>query len=628
MFYTLVNSVLGASDTDAATITKEKAEAAAGAFKVDVFQVDGTDANEILVNAMVALKPEAHAIEITGVMPAEKGGGPGSLKFDCSTISKFRQHQKDMFQWLVKKKSADSGEEYGMLCHTMSGAREFNRSILPLLRATASPLTSAPIEFRVYDRQTKEWKVVVERATLRVVQRPGDLESFLVVLDEKEHCIAQLTVSHDEYIFPQEELNQLTWWGFAVDCELPIDDTQKPEEDGDDASKEGHRHMFAARFVGGEEDAKQTFKMINVVTCEAHEGQKLKNTETMDVDEAAGYDDEAFDKSSSSGGHPASFEKEEEDDKCVITQDPTRQLLTKSADAKVHKFMQVGRDRTFVTRATRKGLAQVDVVGFEADGVHNIVASIDDKKLQYKGADIAPRSAILHDGETKMIMADEKCKDHVYLMDIENEKVVQHWETGEEKVQSLIPKFKGAGRTHEKTFVAFNPQAVFDIDTRMDATNGRKATLSYASKVQFTAGATNDEGHILLGNKFGQLRLYDGEANKEGKMKRAKTQLSGLGDPLLHVAVTKDGSWILGTCQKYLALFPVRLAETGKTGFQTALGTKKPKPLVLKLSMDDLTKFNLSDVNFTRADFDVEEDSIVSAVNNLIIIWDFKYTLS
>ncbi|KAL8451109.1 hypothetical protein Emed_002147 [Eimeria media] len=134
---------------------------------------------------------------------------------------------------------------------------------------------------------------------------------------------------------------------------------------------------------------------------------------------------------------------------------------------------------------------------------------------------------------------------------------------------------------------------------------------------------TNEEGHIVLGSDKGVLRLYDGKTNAEQTFKRAKTQLAGFRDPVLHVAVTRDGAWILATCARYLLLYPVRLTTTEKTGFVTPLGTLKPKPFVLRLSLEDVSKYNLQSCSFKKAEFDEEESTIVTSTNNLVIIWDF-----
>lgn len=78
-----------------------------------------------------------------------------------------------------------------------------------------------------------------------------------------------------------------------------------------------------------------------------------------------------------------------------------------------------------------------------------------------------------------------------------------------------------------------------------------------------------------------------------------------------------------GTCQKYLVLFPVKLATNGKTGFVTALGKQKPHPIVLRLRLEDIAHYNLQELNFTKAEFDANETTIVTSTNNLVIIWDF-----
>ena len=77
------------------------------------------------------------------------------------------------------------------------------------------------------------------------------------------------------------------------------------------------------------------------------------------------------------------------------------------------------------------------------------------------------------------------------------------------------------------------------------------------------------------------------------------------------------------TCARYLLLYPVRLVVSEKTGFTAPLGALKPKPLVLRLDLKDISKYNLQECSFKRAEFDAKENHIVTSTNNLVIIWDF-----
>ena len=58
-----------------------------------------------------------------------------------------------------------------------------------------------------------------------------------------------------------------------------------------------------------------------------------------------------------------------------------------------------------------------------------------------------------------------------------------------------------------------------------------------------------------------------------------------------------------------------------------SLGKEKPTPMKLTISSNDIVKYQLDCINFTPARFNngenIEEDSIVTSVNNLLIIWNF-----
>lgn len=153
------------------------------------------------------------------------------------------------------------------------------------------------------------------------------------------------------------------------------------------------------------------------------------------------------------------------------------------------------------------------------------------------------------------------------------------------QILRMIPTNTGARETSEATFLGVNKKAFFCLDTRMRDAPARRQTYSYSQNQAFSCGgepccccccwcwraclciawfvfagvwtllcfclavcaATNADGNIVLGSEKGILRLYDGKTNAEGSFKRAKTQLTAFRDPILHVAVSRDGGWILGT---------------------------------------------------------------------------------
>eukprot|EP01069_Polyplicarium_translucidae_P002465 Polyplicarium_translucidae@DN2038_c0_g1_i1.p2 len=75
---------------------------------------------------------------------------------------------------------------------------------------------------------------------------------------------------------------------------------------------------------------------------------------------------------------------------------------------------------------------------------------------------------------------------------------------------------------------------------------------------------------------------------------------------------------------RMMVAFPTRLASSGRTGFEVALGKHKPPARYLKLAADDIMRFGLTDISFSPARFDEEGTSIITSTGKLAIIWDLK----
>lgn len=227
-----------------------------------------------------------------------------------------------------------------------------------------------------------------------------------------------------------------------------------------------------------------------------------------------------------------------------------------------------------------------------------------------------------------MLLSDATDKKNVYLFDLHSEKVVQSFDSGAVAVHGLHETFKGSSSTQDPTFVCRNPQSVFLMDTREAAgrpTGNRLFGINYAKNAHIADIATTADGNILAGSLTGELRLFDGERNRDGDLKRAKTTLKYGRDAVLGVDVTADGSWVAATMPGYILAFPVKLAGLDKTGFEVALGKNKPPPVVLKLKAEDVRRHNLSTpVKFSTARFDATGTALVASTSDIAIIWQMS----
>jgi len=138
---------------------------------------------------------------------------------------------------------------------------------------------------------------------------------------------------------------------------------------------------------------------------------------------------------------------------------------------------------------------------------------------------------------------------------------------------------------------------------------------------------------MAIGSAKGEIRLFsrDTLTKKTDPLARvngAKTNLPGMGDPILGIDATEDADWILATCKNYLLLIPTQFSKANKVtnGFKAPMGKNKPVPRRLQLSPEDVRKMG-GNVSFTPAKFNIgmdKERSIVTSSGPFIITWNFR----
>jgi len=271
-------------------------------------------------------------------------------------------------------------------------------------------------------------------------------------------------------------------------------------------------------------------------------------------------------------------------------------------------------NRSYVVRGSKMG-----VFKHNENDETELVTQI--SKLTMKNGEIfSPTKVMLHQGEHKMLLLNDKRPDTVFALDLERQKVVEEWKTQDDMaVGSIAPTEKYAQMTTEQNIVAVNRNAVFRMDPRQKAPIAQ--SFVYKTIPDMTSINTNGLGHIAVGSAKGEIRMF-----KDCTM-RAKTLLPGLGDAIVGIDVTENGQWILATTKSYLMVIPT-LREDGRTGFEVGMGQQKKPPIKLQLKKDDLMKYNISETSFTSAHFDtgdsITEEWIVSSTGPYIITWDFK----
>lgn len=99
-------------------------------------------------------------------------------------------------------------------------------------------------------------------------------------------------------------------------------------------------------------------------------------------------------------------------------------------------------------------------------------------------------------------------------MDLHRGDIVEEWKAGSRtnfKIRNLATRSKYAQLTDEKLVCGISNNGLFLLDQRINRSNKMTNEKFYKSKSpEFSCLATNGEGHVAIGSKCVNIRLYSG----------------------------------------------------------------------------------------------------------------------
>lgn len=272
-------------------------------------------------------------------------------------------------------------------------------------------------------------------------------------------------------------------------------------------------------------------------------------------------------------------EEESEDDDDSFANEPSAQTIDK-AQVDENSQLAVGykHDRSFVVRGNKIGV-------FKHTNDDKLVFSttIDHIKSPSSQKLFSPSKVMLHEEDKSLVLQNPADRHKLYRMDLEYGKVVDEWQVHDDiETDVFMPGSKFAPMTGEQTLLGVSHNALYRVDPRL---SGSKLVDSefkqYASKNDFSAAATTEQGYVAIASNKGDIRLFDRIGIN------AKTQIPQLGEPIVGLDVSADGRWILATCNTYLLLVDATITEgknEGRLGFEKGFGKdSKPRPRRLQL---------------------------------------------
>lgn len=274
-------------------------------------------------------------------------------------------------------------------------------------------------------------------------------------------------------------------------------------------------------------------------------------------------------------------------------------------------------DKAVVVRKMGTGI-EIQTHAFDNNGWRG-----DPIKFKLKGCSSCDQ-ALLDDTNKQMLLLSVG-DNQLHQTDLEYGKVVEDY-TLPTTVRSVTYGAHVAGPAPLYTCLSDN--VAFNVDLRMDprkcVVTDPKSTLDDyrlgSLKKSFTCHATSAEGHLVICDAAGNVRLYTGppgSRRKDGTYhpKTAKTLLETR-VPIVAVDVTADGKYVVAVTSKFLLFMQTAyMTENGHetNGFASRMGERKPQPLRLQPTPAQLAVLGgIDKLDYSSGGFDrYENDSAV-----------------
>lgn len=231
--------------------------------------------------------------------------------------------------------------------------------------------------------------------------------------------------------------------------------------------------------------------------------------------------------------------------------------------------------------------------------------------------DFTPSGALLQNEDSQIMFLNKAKGNIVYNLDLNRGQIVEEFTIGKMPLHALCHPSKFSQLTNSGLFLGVTDKSLYTIDPRVPEKIVQDYT--YSTNIYLSCMATTAQGHIAVGSEKGDIRLY----KEIGK--KSTTVFPGLGHPIRSIDSTKDGEWLLATTDNYLMVIQTKL--DGELAYTKALSRKRKAPRKLQLGPEDIAKYQILNVKFSEAKFNVgentEESAIITSTGNLMVIWNF-----
>ena len=441
----------------------------------------------------------------------------------------------------------------------------------------------------VYKTENESYIQLCEGNSYFVVVDIGDFY-YLIVLEDKDSILVNTILSKDNSIMIDENLFNI--------CFMIKED----------------KSYFAYKFDLKEKNSSDIKNINNLITKCLYETSSRKKYESLPKNQIQFIDEEGLYENDNNDFIQNLGKKSQIQFNDFYEVHGTKPEIKNRGITQAFKY-----DKAFIIKDNNS----VDVLNFENNG-NNKIAKNNFSPFN-QDENIALSGAIMFNGDNEILFKDKINKDSLWQYDLNKQQIIQEWKCGESGTELLdfTHSEKFGQFTNNGDILGLNKNKIFVMDGRVNRKNKIVDDKTYgpgASK-NFTCISTPSFKAFATGSSDGDIRLY------QDISKNAKTLIPCFGDPIRSIDLTKNGDYLLATCDKYLMLINT-LGDKGENGFTTTLKRAKKKPITLKISPEDVVSKGLGEECYTPAKFDInktnKETIITSSLGQYIIVWNFE----
>ncbi|CAD2105541.1 conserved Plasmodium protein, unknown function [Plasmodium vinckei lentum] len=245
--------------------------------------------------------------------------------------------------------------------------------------------------------------------------------------------------------------------------------------------------------------------------------------------------------------------------------------------------------------------------------------------FEYKNEKCIPKNAHINDNEgTKIIVLNEKNENNLFMIDVNNEKIIRKWDTEYIPIIELLKK-------EENIYCGYNKSSIYYVDTRIK--NCIQNQLQYSKNTPGIEHASMDKyGRIALSNTHGEIKYFDGKLNKYNTIKNCKNSIFCSND-IVDLIVSQDGFYSVITCEKNVIICENVIENNNRNDnvFEKLIkksDRSKQKKILLQIHYIDVFTYNLGNYVFIKSLINNDNSLIFTFSKKFYVVWYLKEAIN